>query len=69
MSQNGKGDTPRPLSVTQETYKNNYDRIFGKKEDVCEYSGLLNTASYAKLEEPTPSELYDTTTSNTEGNN
>jgi hypothetical protein len=46
MSQNGKGDTPRPLSVTQETYKSNYDRIFGKKDDTCEYSGLPSTQSY-----------------------
>ncbi len=44
--QNGKGDTPRPLSVTQETYKSNYERIFGKKEDICEYSGLPSTESY-----------------------
>ncbi len=46
MSQNGKGDTPRPFSVPQETYKSNYERIFGKKEDTCEYSGLPSTQSY-----------------------
>ena len=46
MSENGKGDTPRPFSVDQETYKSNYDRIFGKKDDMCEYSGLPSASSY-----------------------
>lgn len=26
---NGKGDTPRPLSVDTETYKSNWERTFG----------------------------------------
>jgi hypothetical protein len=26
---NGKGDTPRPLSVDTETYKNNWEQTFG----------------------------------------
>jgi hypothetical protein len=47
---NGKGDTPRPLSVDTETFSSNWDRIFGKKEkekkEVCEYSGLPNTETY-----------------------
>lgn len=46
MTQNGKGDSPRPFSVTIDTYKNNFDRIFAKKEDTCEYSGLPSTHSY-----------------------
>jgi hypothetical protein len=29
---NGKGDSPRPLSVDQETFKNNWDRVFGPKK-------------------------------------
>lgn len=28
---NGKGDKPRPLSVERETFHNNWERIFGKK--------------------------------------
>lgn len=44
--QNGKGDTPRPFSVDQETYANNWERIFGKKEKICEYSGLPNMEEY-----------------------
>jgi hypothetical protein len=46
-SSTGKGDTPRPFSVDQETYKINYDRIFGNTDDMCEYSGLPSTSSYA----------------------
>jgi hypothetical protein len=33
MSNNGKGDTPRPFSVDQETFSNNWDRIFKKSQD------------------------------------
>ena len=32
MSDGGKGDSPRPFSVSQETFGNNYDAIFRKKE-------------------------------------
>ena len=32
MSDGGKGSSPRPYSVTQETYSNNWDAIFGKKK-------------------------------------
>jgi len=46
MSENGKGDAPRPFSVDQETYKSNYDRIFGNKDVMCEYSGLPSASSY-----------------------
>jgi hypothetical protein len=52
MTQNGKGDAPRPFSVPQETYKSNYEHIFGKKEDNCEYSGLPSTQSYDDPTEP-----------------
>jgi hypothetical protein len=48
---NGKGDAPRPYSVPIETYKNNFDKIFGKKDaDNCYYSGLPSTQSYAEPE-------------------
>ena len=30
MSDGGKGSSPRPFSVSQETFANNYDRIFKK---------------------------------------
>jgi hypothetical protein len=31
MSDGGKGSSPRPFSVSQETFGNNYDNIFRKK--------------------------------------
>lgn len=31
MSDGGKGSSPRPYSVSQETYGNNFDAIFRKK--------------------------------------
>lgn len=30
MSDGGKSSSPRPFSVSQETYANNYDKIFRK---------------------------------------
>ena len=30
MNQGGKGDKPRPFSVTQEEYDNRWDLIFGR---------------------------------------
>lgn len=32
MLDGGKGSTPRPYSVDQETFASNWDRIFGKKK-------------------------------------
>ena len=32
MSQNGKGDSPRPLSVDTGTFGDNWDKIFGPKK-------------------------------------
>lgn len=29
---NGKGDTPRPISVDSRTYENNWERTFGTKK-------------------------------------
>jgi hypothetical protein len=29
----GKGDTPRPLSISIEQFDKNFDEIFGKKEE------------------------------------
>jgi len=31
MSQNGKGDKPRPKTIDSKTWCENYDRIFKKK--------------------------------------
>ena len=32
MSDGGKGSAPRPYSVDQKTFSNNWDAIFGKRE-------------------------------------
>lgn len=47
----GKGDTPRPLSVDQETFSNNWDRVFGTpKEDAPEeYTNLLISGMFWEL--------------------
>lgn len=36
----GKGSTPRPLSVDQKTYSDNWDRIFGKTTGNIHQNGL-----------------------------
>jgi hypothetical protein len=55
---NGKGDTPRPLSVDTQTYHDNWDRIFGNNQSTCEYSGLANTATYEYKKVSTPDPEY-----------
>jgi hypothetical protein len=32
MSDGGKGSAPRPFAVDQETFSDNWERIFGKKK-------------------------------------
>lgn len=51
MSQNGKGDDSRPLSVSKKQYDENYERIFGKKEEVApeEYKKLLASGMFWEL--------------------
>lgn len=40
----GKGSTPRPFSVSQDEFADNFERIFGKNEDtktvVADYSDI-----------------------------
>jgi len=31
MSENGKGDKPRPISVDRDTFEKNWERAFGRK--------------------------------------
>lgn len=38
MSHGGKGDTPRPFSITMEQFDKNFDAIF-KKKPVKTYTG------------------------------
>jgi hypothetical protein len=41
MSDGGKGSKPRPLSVDKETFDNNWDTIFGNREN--DYQDILST--------------------------
>lgn len=45
MSDGGKGDKARPLSVPKETFENNWDLIFKKKEKNDESKRLSDGAS------------------------
>lgn len=42
---NGKGDSPRPMSVDTDTYNDNWERTFGKTKEHPdkEYKELLNS--------------------------
>jgi hypothetical protein len=42
----GKGSKPRPFSVNQEVFDNNWDRIFKKEQKWDHYSDLPNPDSY-----------------------
>lgn len=41
MSDGGKGSQPRPFSVDQETFANNWDAIFKKRP--ADYQDILST--------------------------
>ena len=41
MSHGGKGDKPRPFSVSLETFDNNWDNIFKKNKDKAKDVGIL----------------------------
>jgi len=38
VSQNGKGSKPRPFAVDQNTFEENWNRIFGSKEKKDHFS-------------------------------
>jgi hypothetical protein len=47
---NGKGDSPRPLSVDANTFANNWDRIFGIKSKTTDidpdYQALIQSGMF-----------------------
>ena len=51
MSDGGKGSKPRPYSVDQKTFDNNWETIFGKKDSTGvmqnEYQDVLSTEDCA----------------------
>ena len=56
MSDGGKGSRPRPFSVSQKTFSNNYDKIFRKpspkelEDDLAEEEAFkqIETRNYQK---------------------
>ena len=46
MSDGGKGSAPRPFSVSQETYGDNFDAIFRKKKPVEDNTGISKNEYY-----------------------
>ena len=44
-----KGDTPRPLSVSYKEYSDNYEAIFGKKDET-EPDSTLNLTAEEELQ-------------------
>lgn len=56
MSDGGKGSAPRPFSVDQKTFEDNWDKIF-KKEKWDNYSDLPSPEAYDK---PNGTELEQT---------
>lgn len=59
MSDGGKGDSPRPYSVSQEEFASNWDRIFGKKKDTVPMPGTIGGATLVFPEDQTAQESND----------
>ena len=54
MSHGGKGDKPRPYSVSKEEFDNRFEAIFGKKkkkEETMEIPGTIGSAELVFKEE------------------
>lgn len=49
MSHGGKGDSPRPYSVDQKTFANNWDATFGKKKKKTVDDDALNAYNDKRL--------------------
>ena len=50
MSDGGKGSKARPFSVDRDTFDNNFDRIFGKKNTLPEYDLNKSTGEVQKVD-------------------
>jgi hypothetical protein len=74
---NGKGDTPRPISVDSRTYENNWERTFGTKKKKFDEKVQALQADIDKVRElldhysglPSTQSYNDTTNGTTNGNN
>jgi hypothetical protein len=49
MSDGGKGSKPRPLSIDKETFNDNWDKIFKKKNNWDHYSDLPSPNYYQDI--------------------
>jgi hypothetical protein len=54
MSDGGKGSSPRPFSVDQKTFSNNWDAIFNrkKKKEQEKFDEAIMKDEYYDLEDP-----------------
>lgn len=50
---NGKGDTPRPLSISQKEFESNWERIFNTKEknNVTSQRSEVDITEYPRVDE------------------
>lgn len=51
MSDGGKGSKPRPLSVDQKTFDDNWNAIFSKEKTWDHYSDLPNPKAYSDYQD------------------
>jgi hypothetical protein len=53
MSDGGKGSSPRPFSVDQTTFDNNWDRIFNRKKstDLEKFDQIIMKDEYFDLDD------------------
>ena len=74
---NGKGDTPRPISVDSRTYENNWERTFGTKKKKFDQKVQALQADIDRVRDmldhysglPSTRSYDDTTDGKAEGNN
>lgn len=64
---NGKGDTPRPISVDNQTYENNWERTFGTKKKKFDEKVQALQADIDKLKQRL--EEHDKTNGTADGDN
>ena len=58
MSDGGKGSAPRPFSVSQKEYADNYDRIFRKDPKEIQ-DALLEDEAFKMIEERSKQKTQD----------
>lgn len=54
---NGKGDTPRPLSVKKQQFDDNWDRIFSKADELTAFSQEIGLYDAPKRSEDNQGEF------------